>query len=60
MLKIVAMVIFVGGGHGGATTIQGFHSLASCEAAIPRVVQSLAPRNPLVPPPAARCLEIDP
>ena len=42
MIKIVAMIIMVGGGHGGPTTIQGFQSLASCQAAIPAVVQQIS------------------
>jgi hypothetical protein len=29
-MKIIAMLIWIGSGHGGPTTVQGFNSLQSC------------------------------
>jgi hypothetical protein len=59
--KIVVMLIWMGGGHGGPATIQGFASLASCEAARPAVVRQLTSDNILGPPrPWAVCMELTP
>ena len=42
MIKIVAMIIYMGGWHGGQAAIPGFQSLASCQSAIPAVLQQIA------------------
>lgn len=39
-MKMIVMLIWVGvSGHGGPATIQGFESVAACEAARPVVAQ---------------------
>lgn len=59
MTTIIVMLIWMGGGNGGPATVTGFHSRASCEAAIPQVLRQIDVPV-LVPNPRIRCLEITP
>ncbi len=58
MSKIIVMLIWMGSGNGGPATVTGFHSLASCRAAIPQALRQIEV-SVLVPNPRIRCLELD-
>lgn len=59
MTKIIVMLIWMGGGIGGPATVTGFHSITSCQAAIPQVLRQIEVPV-LVPNPRIRCLELTP
>lgn len=57
-MKLLVMLIWIGGYHGGGATVQGFQSLDACEAARPVVTAEFYKMQATFNDPKTVCVEL--